>query len=118
MVADNANIQGKKLDINSVIDKINEDGSKTIKSSKIWIDEENQSLGAKFTQVNQTLAKKVEQSDVNNAIDNVKVGAVNLIRNAKTMLFDSYKLETLQKTYLADESGIILVDELGQELYY
>lgn len=118
MVADNANIQGKKLDINSVIDKINEDGSKTIKSSKIWIDEENQSLGAKFTQVNQTLAKKVEQSDINSAIDNVKVGAVNLIRNAKTMLFDSYKLETLQKTYLADENGIILVDELGQELYY
>lgn len=118
MVADNANIQGKKLDINSVIDKINEDGSKTIKSSKIWIDEENQSLGAKFTQVNQTLAKKVEQSDINSAIDNVKVGAVNLIRNAKTMLFDSYKLETLQTTYLVDENGIILVDELGQELYY
>ena len=48
--------------------------------------------------------------------DNVKVGAVNLIRNAKTMLFDSYKLETL-KTYLTNENGTILVNELGQELY-
>ena len=51
MVAGNANISGSKLDINSVIDKINEDGSPTIKSSKIWVDEENQSLGASFNQV-------------------------------------------------------------------
>lgn len=51
MVADSANISGSKLNINSVVDKINEDGTTSINSNKIWIDEENQSLGASFTQI-------------------------------------------------------------------
>ena len=48
MVSETANISGSKLNINSVIKKINEDGSENISSSKIWLDEENQSLGAKL----------------------------------------------------------------------
>ncbi|MBS5114121.1 MAG: phage tail protein [Erysipelotrichaceae bacterium] len=51
MVSETANISGSKLNINSVIKKINEDGSENISSSKIWLDEENQSLGASFTEL-------------------------------------------------------------------
>lgn len=60
MVADNASIQGKKLDIDSVIDRINEDGSRVIKSSKIWMDEENQSLGAKFNSIQESIGSNNE----------------------------------------------------------
>ena len=43
MVADNAGIAGSKLDIPSVVSAIN-DSSQSIKSSRIWFDDQNQSL--------------------------------------------------------------------------
>ncbi len=51
MVADNANIAGKKLDIDSVIESINEDGSTSLKSSKIVIDATGQTLDIAFKTV-------------------------------------------------------------------
>ena len=48
MINDNAAISGGKLDISSVIAKINEDNSTTIESSKIFLDQENQSLEVAF----------------------------------------------------------------------
>ena len=47
-VADNANISGSKLDIASVITEVNKDNSTTIKSSKIYLNEQNQSLEVAF----------------------------------------------------------------------
>lgn len=55
MVADNANISGSKLDIDSVIKTINEDGSETIQSSKIYLDEQGQSLDVAFGKVQTTI---------------------------------------------------------------
>lgn len=112
MVADDANISGSKIERESLIEKINEDGTKTISSSKIWIDEENQSLGAKFNQITTDLNEKVEQGDINEAIDNIKVGAVNLIRNAKTMVYSSYGIKGAMDYYsiLIDNQGNILTD--------
>lgn len=48
MINDNAAISGGKLDISSVIIKINEDDSTAIQSSKIFLDQENQSLQVAF----------------------------------------------------------------------
>ena len=48
MINDNAAISGGKLDISSVIAKINEDNSTTIQSSKIFLDQEKQSLEVAF----------------------------------------------------------------------
>lgn len=50
MVADNAAIAGSKLDIPSVVSAIN-DSSQTIKSSRIWFDEQNQSLNQIYSRV-------------------------------------------------------------------
>lgn len=114
MVADDANINAKKLDINSMFDVINEDGSHTIKSDKIWIDEENQSLGAKFTEITKDISSKVEQKDINNSIDKIKIGAVNLIRNAKTMVYSSYGIKdhiVTKTNYSLDQYGDNLTDE-------
>lgn len=54
-VSSTAGIKGSKLDIDSVIEEINDNGTKTINSNKIWIDEENQSLGASFKQLQTTI---------------------------------------------------------------
>lgn len=59
MVADNANIAGSKLDIDSVISEINGNDTTTIKSNKIWIDETGQSLGASFKQIQTSVGKSV-----------------------------------------------------------
>lgn len=56
MVADNAAIAGSKLDIPSVISAIN-DSSQTIKSSRIWFDEQNQSLNQTYSQLNQNVTE-------------------------------------------------------------
>lgn len=59
MVKDDANISGKKLDINSVVTEIN-GSTTTINSNKIWIDEENQSLGASFTSIKSQVEETVK----------------------------------------------------------
>ena len=48
MVSDHAAISGGKLDISSVITEINSDNSTTIKSSKIYLNEQAQSLEVAF----------------------------------------------------------------------
>ena len=56
MVSDNVAIAGSKLDIPSVISAIN-DSSQTIKSSRIWFDEQNQSLNQTYSQLNQNVTE-------------------------------------------------------------
>ena len=51
MVADNAGISASKLDIPSVVSAIN-DSSQTIKSSRIWFDDQKQSLNQIYSQLN------------------------------------------------------------------
>lgn len=48
MVSQDANISAEKLDIGSLFDVINEDGSHTLKSSKIYVDSDNQTLDVSF----------------------------------------------------------------------
>lgn len=56
MVGDNANISGAKLDIDSVITEVN--GSSTsIKSSKIFFDDKNQSLDIVFNNLNTSVTE-------------------------------------------------------------
>lgn len=54
MIADNAGIPGSKLDITSVINSINGSTS-TINSSRIWFDEQNQSLNQIYSQMSDDL---------------------------------------------------------------
>lgn len=58
-VASGAGIKGSKLDIDSVVAEINDNSTTTLKSNKIWIDEENQSLGASFKAIKTTVGKTV-----------------------------------------------------------
>lgn len=61
MVSDNANISASKLDIDSLFTEIN-GSEKTIKSTKIYLDDKNQTLDVAFTKMTSDL------DDVNNTV--------------------------------------------------
>ena len=134
-VSDNANIDGAKINIDSVIDKINDDGSKSIIGTKIQIsqgsletvlseiketqDEQSETISQAKSEIQantnsiklkvseqlyredkekleKSLSKtnseisvlknqielKAEQTDIQNAIDNMKIGTSNYINNS------------------------------------
>lgn len=51
MVASNANIAGSKLNIDSVVDNLNADGTKTINMTKIYLNEDNGTLSEMLARV-------------------------------------------------------------------
>ncbi|WP_419749295.1 phage tail spike protein [Terrisporobacter petrolearius] len=102
MVSPNANINGSKLNINSVINEVNEKGTTTLKSSKIKFDDINQTLDVAFSSLKSTAddtKKKTEanttaisiaQGEIKTAIENTKI-----VKDGQTVLLkDEYsKLE-------------------------
>src|SRR5699024_10290444 len=54
MVADNANIAGSKLDIDSVFTAMN-GSTEVLNSSRIWFDEQNQTLNQVYAQMSQDI---------------------------------------------------------------
>ena len=62
-VADNANIAGSKLDIDSVVTEVN-NGSTSIKGTKIYLDDQKQSLNVAFNNMTNTV--KGNTSTLNN----------------------------------------------------
>lgn len=83
MVADNADISGSKLDIDSVIETINDDGTKTISGTKVYLDEQKQSLDVAFKQMHTTIEDDIkEQITTNTTNMEVMQGEINsLISN-------------------------------------
>lgn len=92
MVSDDANISAHKLDIDSLFTVINEDGTHTIKSSQIYMSDEEQTLDVAFTQMTTNvngiqdnvtsqgtaigviqgqISSKIWQQDITNAVDGV-----------------------------------------------
>lgn len=55
MVSDNAAIDAHKLEVETLFQVINEDNTYTLNASKIWMDTENQTLGAKFTSISEEI---------------------------------------------------------------
>lgn len=102
MVSDNAAIAGSKLDIPSVISAIN-DSSQTIKSSRIWFDEQNQSLNQTYSQLNQNVTEI--RSTASSAAS--KADAANETAGAAS--------KTAQQA-LSVLSGISILDTIGAAL--
>ena len=63
MVADDANIHASKLNIDSLFEEINSDGTNVIKSTKVVVDEEGQTLEAAFKTIS-SLPGTVESQGV------------------------------------------------------
>jgi hypothetical protein len=102
MVKEDANISASKLDISSLFNAINNDGSHTLKSSKIYVDANKQTLdvafknmttnvtnlqntvttqGTQLTAVQGAISSKVWQQDITTAVNGLQIGGRNLFQN-------------------------------------
>ena len=88
MVSDNAAISGGKLDISSVIFEINNDTSTTIKSSKIYLNDQAQSLEVAFnslkTQVD-TIQEVTIQGDLTAIVEQVQSNTSKIEANKNSI---------------------------------
>lgn len=110
MIKEDANIAANKLDIESLFNVINEDGSHTLKSSKIYVDSDNQTLdvafknmttnvtnlqntvttqGTQLTAVQGQISSKVWQQDITTAVADLQIGGRNLFQGTKKFVFQN-----------------------------
>ena len=111
MIKEDANIAASKLDIESLFNVINEDGSHTLKSSKIYVDANKQTLdvafknmttnvtnlqnavttqGTQLTAVQGQISSKVWQQDITTAVNGLQIGGRNLFQNTGYTRGDLY----------------------------
>ncbi len=77
-VAEGANISGSKLDISSVVTEINE-GTTTIKGSKVYLDDKSQTLEVAFNSLSTTVENlKVASGDVGDLVEKVSTNTTNI----------------------------------------
>ncbi|MDB8574984.1 hypothetical protein [Turicibacter sanguinis] len=101
-VASNANITGSKLNISSLYDSMNADGSKTLKASKVMLDDKKQTLEVSFKEM--TTKQDELEDTMSTVITDISVAQGEIIQliqdttittsNGTTKLKDAYtKLE-------------------------
>lgn len=92
MVSATADIDASKLNIESLFNVINDDGTNTIKATKVKLDEEGQTLevafntlngevdaqGTQITAIQGQISSKVWQQDIDRTINNLDIGGRNL----------------------------------------
>ena len=81
MVSDKAAISGEKLDISSVITEINNDNSTTIKSNKIYLNKQEQSLEVAFNSLKsqvETIKDITVSGDLTSVIDRVQANTTEI----------------------------------------
>ena len=110
MIKEDANIAANKLNIESLFNVINEDGSHTLKSSKIYVDANKQTLdvafknmttnvtnlqntvttqGTQLTAVQGQISSKVWQQDITTAVNGLQIGGRNLFQGTKKFVFQN-----------------------------
>ena len=98
MVASDANINGSKIDITSLITAINEDGSSTINVSKIYYDSKGQTLEVAFNEMTTRQDDLEETTDVLTTELNVQKGEIQtLVQN--TTIEDNGETVTLKDAF-------------------
>lgn len=134
MIKEDANIAASKLDIESLFNVINEDGSHTLKSSKIYVDANKQTLdvafknmttnvtnlqntvttqGAQLTAVQGQISSKVWQQDITTAVNNLQIGGRNLYYLKD---FSKHGLANVASYYVSTDGEITLVAS-GSDMY-
>ena len=86
MISDNANINAQKIDINSLFSVINEDGSHTLNSSKIFLDTQQQTLNVAFNNMITKQDDLEEQTNVLSTELNVEKGKISSLVQETTIL--------------------------------
>lgn len=75
VVKDNANISASKLNIDSLFEVMNEDGSHTLKSSKIYVDADGQTLDVSFKNMTTNVSTAV--TNANAAVSTANTASSN-----------------------------------------
>lgn len=128
MIKEDANIAANKLDIESLFNVINNDGSHTLKSSKIYVDANNQTLdvafknmttnvtelqnsvttqGTQLTAVQGQISSKIWQQDINTTVNNLQIGGRNIFQNTGYTRGNLY-LGWYQSTTTAHKDEIVV----------
>lgn len=125
MVSDTANIDAKKINIDSLFTQMN-GSTQTLKSSKIYLDTQAQTLNVAFSSLSNTvtaqgntisnqtttintmqgqIATKVSQTDFNNSIDGVTTRIANA-ETSITQLSNSIELKASQSSLDTTNSNV------------
>jgi hypothetical protein len=108
MVSDNAAISGGKLDISSVVTEINNDNTTTIKSNKIYLDEQNQSLEVAFKSLKtQVDTIKDIDSDLTTITDKIQSNTSKIEAN-KSSISTLLAEDTAIKKQVTDLEGNVV----------
>lgn len=117
-VADDAKISGGKLDINSVINVINEDGTETLKATKIKLDDEEQTLDVSFKElqnkvetienitVDGDLSSVIEQVITNTTDIEIAQGQINSLIQETTITKENGETISLKDSYNATKNTV------------
>ena len=97
MVADNANISGSKLDINSVVSEVN-NGTTTLKASIVKFDDKNQTLDVAFNTMNTTVNNNTSKIDTNTTNISAAQGQIQTLISNTTVTEDG-KNKTIKEAY-------------------
>lgn len=113
MVSDNAAISGGKLDISSVITEINSDDSTTIKSSKIYLNEQAQSLEVAFNSLKtkvDTIQEITIEGDLTAIVEQVQsnTSKIEVNKNSINTLISE---DTVIKKQVTDLQGTVAKNE-------
>ncbi len=113
MVSDNAAISGGKLDISSVITEINSDDSTTIKSSKIYLNEQAQSLEVAFNSLKtkvDTIQEITIEGDLTAIVEQVQSNTSKIEAN-KNSINTLISQDTVIKKQVTDLQGTVAKNE-------
>ena len=98
MVAENAGIAGSKLDIDSVVTEINE-GTTTIKGTKVVLDDTNQTLDVAFNILNTKVDDVEEEITSNTTAINVQQGQIDSLISNTTITKENGEVVQLKDEY-------------------
>ena len=98
MVAEDAGIAGSKLDIDSVVTEINE-GTTTIKGTKIVVDDNNQTLDVAFSSLSTKVDEVQETTDSNSTAINVQQGQIDTLISNTTITKENGEVVQLKDEY-------------------
>ena len=113
MVSDHAAISGGKLDISSVITEINSDDSTTIKSSKIYLNEQAQSLEVAFNSLKtkvDTIQEITIEGDLTAIVEQVQSNTSKIEAN-RDSINTLISQDTVIKKQVTDLQGTVTKNE-------
>ena len=99
MVSENANINAKKLDIESLFTQMNEDGSNTLKASKIFLDTQNQTLNIALNSMTTKQELLTEKTNTLTTQLNVQQGKIDTLIKDTSITTEDGQTTTLKDSF-------------------